>query len=82
MTVTITRDGKRYRLTTAEMLEASRCLRINFMQDELETEFGVPLRKSEALALEADELYTSGKTDRTEYGCIEEIAQKHGYERY
>lgn len=82
MTVTITRDGKRYRLTTAEMLEASRCLRINFMQDELENTFGVPLRKSETLAIEADELYTNGDMDRTEYGCIEEIAQRYGYERY
>lgn len=82
MTVTITRDGKRYRLTTAEMLEVSRCLRINFMKDELVNVFGVPFRKSEALAIEADKLYTSGETDRTEYECIVEVAQKHGYERY
>ena len=79
MTVTIVRDGKRYRLTTAEMLEVSRCLRINFMQDELENTFGVPLRKSETLAIEADKLYTNGEMDRTEYGCIEEIARKYGY---
>lgn len=82
MTVTITRDGKRYRLTTAEMLEASRCLRINFMQDELVNVFGVPFRKSEALAIEADKLYTSGETDRTEYGCIIEVARRYGYEMY
>lgn len=80
MRVTITRDGKRYRLTTAEMLEASRCLRINFMQDELENVFGVPFPKSEVLAIEADKLYTSGEMDRTEYGCIAEITRKYGYE--
>ena len=80
MTVTITRNGKRYRLTTAEMIKAARCLRINFMQDELENTFGVPLRKSETLAIEADELYTNGEMDRTEYDCIIEIARKYGYE--
>lgn len=54
MQATITRNGKRYRLSTAEMLEAARCLRINFMQDELESQFNVPESESEELAIEAD----------------------------
>lgn len=79
MQATITRNGKKYRLSTAEMLEAARCLRINFMQDELESQFNVPKSKSEELAIKADELYCVGKVDRTEYDCINEIANNYGY---
>ena len=79
MQATITRNGKRYRLSTAEMLEAARCLRINFMQDELESQFNVPESKSEELAIKADELYCEGNVDRTEYDCINEIANNYGY---
>lgn len=79
MQATITRNGKRYRLSTAEMLEAARCLRINFMRDELESQFNVPESKSEELAIKADELYCVGKVDRTEYDCINEIANNYGY---
>lgn len=59
MQATITRNGKKYRLSTAEMLEAARCLRINFMQDELERQFNVPKSKSKELAIKADELLFS-----------------------
>lgn len=79
MQATITRNGKKYRLSIREMCEASKCLRVNFMQEELESQFSVPKRKSKKLALEADELYCEGKVDRTEYDCIYEIADKYGY---
>ena len=46
MQATITRNGKRYRLSPAEMLEAARCLRINFMQYELEIQLNVQKIKS------------------------------------
>ena len=49
------------------------------MQDELESQFNVPESESEELAIEADELYCEGKVDRTEYDCINEIANKYGY---
>lgn len=79
MQATIMRNGKKYRLSITEMYEAARCLRINFMQEELENEFNVPKRESQELAIEADELYCEGKVDRTEYDCIYEIADKYGY---
>ncbi len=46
MQATIIRNGKKYRLSVREMCEASKCLRVNFMQEELESQFGVPKRKS------------------------------------
>ena len=49
------------------------------MQDELESQFNVPKSKSEELAIKADELYCVGKVDRTEYDCINEIANNYGY---
>ena len=79
MQATIMRNGKEYTLSSMEMYEAARCLRINFMQEELETEFNVPESESEELAIEADELYCEGKVDRTEYDCIYEIADKYGF---
>lgn len=79
MQTIIMRDGKQYTLSVMEMYEAARCLRINFMQSELENEFNVPENKSQELAIEADKLYCEGKVDRTEYDCIYEITDKYGF---
>ena len=69
MQATIMRNGKEYTLSSMEMYEAARCLRINFMQNELETEFNVPESESDC----------EGKVDRTEYDCIYEIVNKYGF---
>lgn len=79
--LTIMRDGKEYTLTNMEMYAAAECVRINFMQGELEETYGVSEDKSEKLANEAYNLYASASNNFTEGECIDEIAGKYGYDR-
>lgn len=66
----IKRDGKEYILTTEELFAAHREFVVNFMQETLESDFGIDEKDSEKLAEAAYEKYAEGD-GKTEYECIE-----------
>ena len=66
----IKRDGKEYILTTEELFAAHQEFVTNFMQETLESDFGIDEKDSEKLAEAAYEKYAEGD-GKTEYECIE-----------
>lgn len=66
----ITRDGKEYELTFEELTQANQEFVTNFMQETLESDFGIDEKDSGKLAEAAYEKYAGGD-GKTEYECIE-----------
>ncbi len=66
----ITRDGKEYELTFEELTRANQEFVTNFMQETLESDFGIDEKDSEKLAEAAYKKYAEGD-GKTEYECIE-----------
>lgn len=66
----IERNGRKYKLTAEELLEASSEFATNWMKNTLENDFNVPEELSGSYAEWAYKLYCKGD-DETQYECLE-----------
>ena len=72
----IRRGNREYVLTSSELYEAHKEFVINFMREELKTQYSVSAPYAIEYAEKAYERYTEGNGE-TEYECIEWAARKY-----